>query len=140
MIKLGIFNKDDEAVYEVFSAESELQPRKMYMEHEDEVHLGARTLGYEKGDYIKVEVEQPNTYLWIKLDDTFEESLVYIKNTTEFIYKVPLDDEKRAMKDTAFSGVGRYLSARIPSEEDIYKYQNLTKNRHATYEDVGVYP
>lgn len=140
MIKLGIYNKDDEAVYEVFSAESELQPRKMYMAHENEVHLGARTLGYEKGDYIKVEVEQPNTYLWIKLDDTFEESLVYFKDTTEFIYKVPFGDEKRAMKDTAFAGVGRYLSARVPSVEDIYKYQNLTKNRHATYEDVGVYP
>lgn len=140
MIKVGIYNKHDEVVLEKFSSESGLKDRPMYMEHETEVHLGTRTLAYNEGDYIKVEVLEPNTYLWVKLDDTFEESLVYFKDVTEFIYKVPFDDEKRAMKDTAFSGSGRYIIARKPTEEEIYEYRNLAKNRHATYEDVGVYP
>lgn len=140
-MKLSIYNKNHEIAQEQMSADSGDGVRFLSGEHESEIYVGSRKYTYQEGDYIRLEVDQPNTHVYVRFDDTFEESCVYFKDTLVWDYLIPMTaDRKTAMKDTAFSGSGRYISARLASKEEIGAYQNLARNRHANYEDLGVYP
>lgn len=140
-MRLSLYNKNDEIVTEQGPWGDDQPDRIFSKEDPSEIYIGSREKQYEEGDYIKLEVEKPNTYVFVKFDDTFEESLVYFKDVTEWVYKIPYtEDEKRAMKDVAFAGTGMSFSARLASDEEISKYQNLARNRHAAHEPVGIYP
>lgn len=132
-MKLGIFNNNEVVL--------DSDERVMMQEHDFEVHVGSRKLVYKEGDYIRLEVDKINTYVYVRFDATFEESLVYFGDTTVWDYIIPIEaDRKLAMKDNAFSGEGHVISARLASEDEIAAYQNLARNRHANYENLGVYP
>ncbi|MFM1538785.1 hypothetical protein [Helcococcus bovis] len=136
MITVGIFDIDDEIRHAVSSTKN----KKMLVTGENEIILATRTLEYNPGDYIKVSVSEKNTFLCVKLDETFDESMIYFGDTTEFIYKIPFGTEKEVMKDTAFLGKSVLISARYPNESEIKSYQNLSKNRHALDFDQNIYP
>lgn len=132
-MKLGIYNNNNVV--------SDRDDRQMEASHPSEVYVGSRKLSYQENDVIRLEVDKPNTYVFVNFDATFEESLVYLGDTTVWEYEVPTEaDRKLAMKDVAFSGEGQYISARLANDEEIYAYQNLARNRHANYSDLGVYP
>lgn len=140
-MKLSLFNKSNEVVREVFRPEFDIEDRIMSKEHPSELTLGSRSLAFNEGDYIRLEVDAPNTYVNVRFEDTFEESLVFFGDTTVWDYEIPFsDDRKTAMKDTAFTGKGRYFSARLATKEEVGMYQNLARNRHANYQDLNIYP
>lgn len=136
MITVGIYNINNDLRYAVSSTKN----KKMLVSGEKEILLATRTLEYNPGDYIKVSVSEKNSFLFVKLDETFEESLIYFGDTTEFIYKIPFGKDKEAMKDTAFSGRSVMISARFPDDLEIKSYQNLSKNRHAVDSNQNIYP
>lgn len=140
-MKLSILDSNHKVIQEQMSVDSGGGIRYLTGEHDSEIHVGSRKYVYKEGDLIRLEVEQPNTYVYVRFDDTFEESLVYFNNETVWDYIIPMTAEsKTAMKDSAFSGKGRYVSARLALEEEINAYQNLARNRHATYLDEGIFP
>lgn len=140
-MKLSIYNKNNEIISEEGNADSGVERRYLSKEHPSEVYVGSRTLVYNEGDFIRLELEHENTYVKVRFDDTFEESMIYFKDTKVLDYLIPTEqDRKVAMKDTAFSGRGHYISARIATADEIGAYQNLARNRHAAYEATGVYP
>lgn len=136
MVTVGIYDINDEIRYAVSSTKN----KKMLVSGKDEIILATRTLEYNPGDYIKVSVSDKNSFLFVKLDETFEESLIYFGDTTEFIYKIPFGSQKEAMKAESFSGTSVLISARFPDELEIKSYQNLSKNRHAVDVNQNVYP
>ncbi len=141
MIKLGIYNKDNQIVREKFDPKYELPDRLLYGESEDAVHIGSRKIALQEGDFIRLEVDQPNQYIWVKFDDTFEPSLVYIKDAITWDYQIPFEQlERSALKDTSFTGNGHYIYARYAYDFEISQYRNLALNRHAEYLNKGVYP
>lgn len=140
-MKLSILDVNHNVIQEQMSVDSGGGIRYLTGEHHSEIHVGSRKYIYQEGDLIRLEVDKPNSYVYVRFDDTFEESLVYFKDTTVWDYIVPIAPEtKTAMKDSAFSGKGRYVSARLATEEEVNAYQNLARNRHANYQDLGIFP
>ncbi|WZU01743.1 hypothetical protein MGH68_00965 [Erysipelothrix sp. D19-032] len=138
MIKLGIYNKDNQIVREKFDPKYELPDRLLYGESEEAVHIGSRKIALQEGDFIRLEVDQPNQYIWVKFDDTFEPSLVYIKDAITWDYQIPFEQlERSALKDTSFTGNGHYIYARYAYDFEISQYRNLALNRHANISTKG---
>lgn len=140
-MKLSLIDKNQNVRIDPMPRQEVNGDRLMLVEDDREVYLGSRKMSYNEGDFIRLEVDEPNTYIMVKFDDTFEESLIYIKESLVWDYKIPYsEEEKRAMKDSAFTGRGLAISARLASDEEIKRYQNVLRNRHATVTFAGVYP
>lgn len=140
-MKLSLIDKNQNVRIDPMPRQEVNGDRLMLVEDDREVYLGSRKMSYNEGDFIRLEVDEPNTYIMVKFDDTFEESLIYIKEPLVWDYKIPYsEEEKRAMKDSAFTGRGLAISARLASDEEIKRYQNVLRNRHATVTFAGVYP
>lgn len=45
------------------------------------VHLSAWDMNYNEGDKIIIETDTPGSYLMVKLDETLEESFIYLSGT-----------------------------------------------------------
>lgn len=140
-MKLSLIDKNQNVRIDPMPRQEVNGDRLMLVEDDREVYLGSRKMSYNEGDFIRLEVDEPNSYIMVKFDDTFEESLIYIKEPLVWDYKIPYsEEEKRAMKDSAFTGRGLAISARLASDEEIKRYQNVLRNRHATVTFAGVYP
>lgn len=137
-IKLQIIGKDGQVKlgkndYEEFT-------REMCVESEDIAYLATQDLRYEAGDIIRVEVAQENTYLVVKLDETLESSLIFLKDKV-WEYHVPLaENEIESAVDTAFRSKRHYLSVRVARPHEINVYRNLAFNAHDQKTENGAYP
>lgn len=80
---------------------------------------------YEKGDKIIFTADTQHVY--IKIDQTLPESLVFLKNR-ELTYNIPFDQEALAYAPQSFAGAQHILTIRPAQAEDLYARRNLAFN------------
>lgn len=93
---------------------------------------------YAKGD--KIFIKSDSLFLAIRLDKSMCESIVYVPNGS-FCYEIPFDLERTSCYEPgAFSDFKHEISARIPSDEEIYSYRIISKNSHDLKRAKDYYP
>lgn len=108
--------------------------------HETETYLAFKTRAYNDGDFIEVEVDNPNTFIWVQVDEAIEPSLIYLKETI-WRYNVITDPElRRAYTPKIFSGERHYIRVYQATDEEISEYRNLARNAHDQKEASNAYP
>jgi len=114
--------------------------RKMVAEGDDDVHLATQDLAFEEGDIIRVRMDKADSFLVVKLDETLDSTLIYLKGN-EWCYRVPLSEgDVPSQSDLVFRGKAHYISVRIAKEYEISGYRNLAFNPHDQKEESGAYP
>lgn len=81
---------------------------------------------YEEGDKILLQVPEENEFYQIRMDDTMEETLVYLTRN-QICFEIPLD-EKQKYQRKAFTGEKHYLTIRKAEVYEIELYQRLAQN------------
>lgn len=94
---------------------------------------------YEPGDEIRLHMDEVNTFYVIRIDDTMDESLVYVTNS-DVVYTVPFEEKKTSYNPKSFTGDLHYLAVRRASDAEAYGYRNLAKNVMDQHGEPGVYP
>lgn len=106
----------------------------------DSAILATQNLEYKLGDKIKVTTSENDVFLVVKLDETLDSSLVYLKGNS-WEYELPLADNWiESFPDSAFIGKRHYISVRKAEEFEITAYRNLALNPHALKDDNHLYP
>lgn len=138
MIELTIVNKDHEVKQGKNDYEDGLRP--CTVRDETFCILATQDLAYEEGDTVQIKVTENNQYLMVKLDETLNESLVFIPNK-EWTYHIICDElQREALPDCRFASKRHVLSARQAEMEEIENYQNLSFNPHDQKEFTGAFP
>lgn len=102
------------------------------------VYIATQDLSYEEGDRIRLTLTDPGQFLWLRLDETLDSSLVYITETTyEFVVSRAAVE---AHVDHRFHNKRHYLSARIAAIEEVAGYRNWALNPHDQKDAHGCYP
>lgn len=106
----------------------------------DFCYLATQDLQYMDHDVIRVTTDQPDQYLWVKLDETMDTSLVYVPDK-QWEYHIDLSQNAfDARPDKAFSSKRHYLSVRRATAVERNTYRNLALNPHDQKEFTGAYP
>jgi len=133
MIKLEIMNKDGNIKLEKGSVPASMTGGQM-------AFVAAQDLRYEPGDYIRVTTNKPGGYIIAKLDETLNETLIYLKNNV-WEYVIPLAENLRSsIPSAAFAGGVHYLYVRYAKDYETKQYRNLALNTHDQKDDTGAYP
>ncbi|MDR1568450.1 MAG: hypothetical protein LBS33_07205 [Streptococcaceae bacterium] len=107
---------------------------------EDFVHLATQSLPIQNGDQIVVEVELANQYLVVQLDETLNESLIFVKGN-RWIYQPMLSTNGlESISENAFRSKRHYLQVRLARDYEIKQYRNLALNPHDQKDDSFAYP
>ena len=139
-MKLKIEILDQNGSIKLGKNEYEEFTREMIAEGDEYVYLATQALVLEEGDVIRVSVERPNCFLMVKLDETLNSTLIYLKDK-EWCYRVPLSiGDIPSNSDLAFRGHAHYISVRLAKEYEINQYRNLAFNPHDQKEASGAYP
>ncbi len=94
---------------------------------------------YAKGDVIVFDELETNTFYQLKVDDSIEESFVYI--TKESVtWPIPFYEKKANRNPLSFLGGRHYLSIRKAKEYEIQCFKNLALNPADEHDLEGVYP
>ncbi|MDR2976237.1 MAG: hypothetical protein LBV19_02850 [Streptococcaceae bacterium] len=126
-IKLG--KNNDESLVE-----------SMESKGEDLVYLSTQFFNFQNGDAIVLNLAEKGQYVWIRFDETLNESLVYIKEQ-EITYHPSLTmNGRESISDVAFMGKRHYIQARIAKDYEIKAYRNLALNPHDQKDFTGAYP
>lgn len=94
---------------------------------------------YEPGDEILLHVDETEKFYVIRIDDTMDESLVYVTQS-DVVYTVPFEEKKTSYNPKSFTGELHYLAIREAREHEAYGYRNLAKNVMDQHGEPGVYP
>lgn len=93
---------------------------------------------YQEGDKIVLEVEKPQEFYYLQLDDAKGKSLVYITGKVE--YKIPFGEKRINISPKVFSGNRHVLSVRKAFKEEMENYRNLSENVWDQHGVVNCYP
>ena len=111
--------------------------KTVFVDHgEHEVNLLA-CREYLPGDVIVVEIDHPQ-YVWVKIDETLEESLLYMKENLYF--EIPFGEDKICYCPLSFTGERHLIHARNAMDWEINSYRNLALNTADTHRDCNCYP
>lgn len=124
LFKLMIFNKHNK---ELFSNQNE-----------DEVSIAYRG-EYQEGDYIKLISDTKDIYIKLRLDDSLEESIVYL-NDYEYSFSIPFGDFKKPYGSKAFTGERHWGYVSILNEKEYDNYRNLALNTFDNFDNKSIYP
>lgn len=94
---------------------------------------------YEEGDKIIFRVAAVNRFYVIRLDDTMDESYVYVTKE-EIVFDIPFEEKKKSYNPKSFTGERHYLTMRKAEEREILLYKNLAKNPMDQHGETGCYP
>lgn len=94
---------------------------------------------YETGDSITFETTEADTYYVIRVDDTMDESYVYLTSPS-VVYTIPFEEKKVAYNPKAFTGEKHYITMRKAHAYENRMYRNLAKNVMDQHGDLGCYP
>lgn len=94
---------------------------------------------YEEGDTICFGANQTGAHYVIRVDDTMDESLVYITKP-EVVYTIPFGEKKVSYNPKAFTGERHYLAIREAFDYETAAYRNLAKNVMDQHGDPGCFP
>lgn len=114
--------------------------KPMRAEGNDRAYLATQDLIFEEGDRIRIQVASPNTHLVVKLDETLDSSLIFLKETTWDYLITMTDNAQEARPDNRFSGKRHYLSVRVATPMEINSYRNLALNPHDQKNFSGAFP
>ena len=93
---------------------------------------------YREGDRFSVSCD--SEFLFVRLDGTLKESLVYLPHK-RFDFYIPFGQKRIAGYDKdAFGGDEHALALREATEEEIYSYRIISQNSHAQRGVKNVYP
>lgn len=112
--------------------------KKAQIEGEEQGILAFQDI-YEEGDRIRFEVPEAGRFYQIRVDDTMDESLVYLTKK-EIIYDIPFAEKKKSYNRKSFSGERHYLTIRAAEDYEVLIYKNLAKNVMDQHGDRGCYP
>jgi len=113
---------------------------EMIAEGNEHVHLATQDLALTAGDMIRITVEKSNSFFVVKLDETLDSTLIYLKGTV-WCYRIPLlTGNDLANSDLSFKGKAHYLSVRVAKDYEIQQYKNVAFNPHDQKEESGAYP
>ncbi|API88716.1 hypothetical protein BKP56_05175 [Marinilactibacillus sp. 15R] len=108
--------------------------------HIQETYLAYKNRTYNNGEKIIVELDEPDQFIWVQVDEALEPSLIYMKQKV-WTYPVILDESlKKAYSPKLFQGERHYIRAYKVSEIDRNRYRNLARNAHDQRDDSGAYP
>lgn len=102
------------------------------------VNLGFNK-AYDAGDEIVVTLPSEANYLFVRLDGTLNESLIYVPGK-EWRYEIPQETAGTAFNPFAFQGDRHYLAVRYGEDYEVASYRNLSQNTHDQKEEAGAYP
>ena len=137
-IMLEILDENDEVKLARNDYEKELKEMKSM--DEDFVYLATQLLSIQNKDKIRVTLEHPGQYLFVKLDETLNENLIYVSGK-EWIYQPMLTaNGLEATSENAFRSKRHYLQIRVARDYEINCYRNLALNPHDQKDDSGAYP
>lgn len=94
---------------------------------------------YEEGDSIVFETSEIDTYYVIRVDDSMDESYVYLTKP-EVVYAIPFAEKKISYNPKSFTGEKHYITMRKAEEYENAAYRNLAKNVMDQHGDHGCYP
>ncbi len=83
---------------------------------------------YAPGDKIVINSGGAE-FLAIKLDETLEESIVFL-NSSRLEFPIPQEHEKIGYAENAFSGTNHKICVYEPDDEVIYSTRNIAQNSH----------
>lgn len=113
---------------------------EMIAKGDEYVHLATQDLMFMEGDVIRVKVDKPKSFLVVKLDETLDSTLIYLKEK-EWHYRIPLSvGDLPSNSDLAFRGKAQYMNVRMAKDDEISHYRNLAFNPHDQKEVSGAYP
>ena len=137
-ISIEILDRNNEIKLAKNDYDKELTPMKT--EGEDLVYLATQVMPIQSGDKICVKVEKGEVYLFVKLDETLNETLIYLKDK-EWIYQ-PLFSLNglEASPEFSFKSQRHYMQVRVAKDFEINAYRNLAWNTHDQKEESGAYP
>jgi hypothetical protein len=105
---------------------------------EDEVSLAYRGL-YNPGEKIVLTSNKNDIFVVLRLEDSLESSLVYLKSyQTEF--EIPFDKERKPYGLKAFTEERHWAWVRIARDYEIETYKNLARNTFDTKDNKSMYP
>ena len=137
-ITLEIMDERDAIMLGKNDYEQEL--REMSATGEDFVYLATQLLAFQNNDKIRVTLEKPGQYLFVKLDETLNESFIYVSGK-EWIYQPLLTTNgMEIIPENTFRAKRHYLQVRLARDYEINAYRNLALNPYDQKEDSGAYP
>ncbi|MBS4981496.1 MAG: carbohydrate-binding protein [Lachnospiraceae bacterium] len=94
-------------------------------EGEQELSLFCRRT-YEEGDRILLESSEKDCFLWLQIDDALGRSLIYLKDTMEYV--IPFGEKRINKSPKAFCGDKHLIWVKRAKEFEIKAYRNLAFN------------
>ena len=104
---------------------------------EDEVNL-VYAAEYREGDRIMVEIEEPEQFYWLQLDDAKGKSLVYLTGNVD--YAIPFGEKRINFSPKVFWGTRHLLSVKKAHSFEVEGYRNLALNIWDQHGEVNCYP
>jgi len=105
---------------------------------EDEVTLAYRGL-YNPGDKIVLTSNKKDIFIVLRLEDSIESSLIYLKGfQTEF--EIPFDKDRKPYGLKAFTEERHWSYARVARNPEIQAYRNLARNTFDTKDNKSIFP
>ena len=108
-------------------------------EGETSAYLSVQETPFSEGDILRLSVDTPKQFVWLKMHVSLESSLVYL---AEKPWGYPLYFNEQAVAAQVlgcFQGTVHYLSAQLATEAEINRYQNLALNPHDHKSATGGY-
>ena len=94
---------------------------------------------YEDGDWIIVDSDKKNGFYKVKLEDTMQESIIYVPGNY-FTYFIPYKDKRSNYSPKSFYGNCHIITVSDASEDDLLKRRNLAFNPYDQHENNTFYP
>lgn len=124
MLKLSVLNQDNQVLYS--------------QESEDEVTLAYRGT-YNEGDKVRLESNQKNIYIKIRLDDSLMESIVFLKDY-QYEFIIPFYDQKKPYGNKTFIEERHWGYVSLVSHQELKNYTNLALNTFDTNINNCIFP
>ena len=124
LLKLMVLNSYNE---EIFSSQNKTEVTMAYRGY------------YQPGDKISIVTDTKGLYLKLRLDDSLDESWVYLTDY-QYIFTIPFAQERKPYGVGAFSQERHFAYASIISEAEFMNYHNVAKNSFDTNYNQVLYP
>ena len=111
---------------------------KIKEEYKSQEILYTYSSEYQEGDRIEI-VSDDSKYLFVKPNFSMMESLVYIPEK-KFTFPIPFGDGREAYLAGSWYGQNHEISARVPSDDEIYSYRNIAMNSSDYTDAKNIFP
>lgn len=104
---------------------------------EDDAYL-VYAAEYREGDRIIVEIEEPDHFYWLQLDDGKGKNLVYLTGNVD--YAIPFGEKRVNLSPKVFWGSRHLITVKKAKSFETEGYRNLAVNIWDQHGEVNCYP